>query len=164
VNLGKEVHHVPFIFGSLRLGGWGVFADVSPQPSDVGSLTDEPISSSAMNGIVLLEREIQFAAIRKSTDRFPIIPAHRTDRDGIGGLELCIVRVVSSGFHYNVDRFCAVSVIGREGEVNAVCSKKCLTYDDAKMFTSRLRKVDHDVLREVPCGGTSSRISKSCAR
>ena len=130
VNLGKEMHHVPFIFGSLRLGGWGVFADVTPQTVDVDSLTNEPISSSAMNGTVLLEREIERAATYNATARYPIIPVQQTDRDGIGGLELSIARVAAGGLRYNSDQFCAVSVVRGSGVLNMMSQSIDITSHD----------------------------------
>jgi mannose-6-phosphate isomerase-like protein (cupin superfamily) len=115
VNLSSGMHHVPFIFGSLRLGGWGVFADITPQPIEVDSLANEPVSSSSMNGTAFLEREIQSAASHESPNRYPIIRTERTDRDGIGGLELSIVRVTPGGYHYHLAQFCAVSVVRGKG-------------------------------------------------
>jgi predicted amidohydrolase len=47
-----------------------------------------------------------------------------------------VIGLIGTSWKENANAFNQVRVIGREGEVIAVCSKKCLTYDDAKMFTS----------------------------
>ena len=61
-NIGSRTHHVPFIFGSLTCGGWGVFLDVEPQPKELEQLKTVPVLSHLLNGTVLLEREIEKAA------------------------------------------------------------------------------------------------------
>ena len=110
-NIGDQTHHVPFIFGSLKCGGWGVFLDVEPQPCGIDALDSAPLHSRSLNGTVRLEREIARAAGRHGNVRYPIIPAERTDRDGVGGLELSISRVTSRGFALRTERFCAMSVV-----------------------------------------------------
>lgn len=110
-NIGSQTHHVPFIFGSLKCGGWGVFLDVEPQPRDLDQLESSPVMSHKLNGTVYLEREIARVLERYTSLRYPIIPAEKTDRDGVGGLELSIARVTSRGFELRPDRFCAVSVV-----------------------------------------------------
>jgi len=110
-NIGDQTHHVPFIFGSLKCGGWGVFLDVEPQPCGIDALDTAPLHSRSLNGTVRLESEIAKAAGRYGNVRYPIIPAERTDRDGVGGLELSISRVTSRGFAFRTERFCAMSVV-----------------------------------------------------
>ena len=114
-NLGSQAHHVPFIFGSLTCGGWGVFLDVEPQPRDLDHLQSAPVLSQKLNGTVLLEQEIARVADRYASVRYPIIDAERTDRDGTGGLELSIARVSTRGLALNPERFCAVSVVRGSG-------------------------------------------------
>lgn len=114
-NIGTQPHHVPFIFGSLTCGGWGVFLDVEPQPIALDQLQTAPVQSQKLNGTVLLEREIARAAERYSSVRYPIIAADKTDRDGVGGLELSVARVTARGFELRPDRFCAVSVVRGRG-------------------------------------------------
>ncbi|MBI3850410.1 MAG: hypothetical protein HY298_08990 [Verrucomicrobia bacterium] len=114
-NIGSQTHHVPFIFGSLTCGGWGVFLDVEPQPCELDQLEIAPLLSHKLNGTVHLEREIAKVVDRYSSVRYPIIPAERTDRDGVGGLELSIARVTARGIELRPDRFCAVSVVRGRG-------------------------------------------------
>lgn len=114
-NLGKQTHHVPFIFGSLSCGGWGVFLDVEPQPRDLADLETVSVLSQKMNGTVQLEAEVAKAASRYSSLRYVLIPADRTDRAGVGGLELSIARVTERALEFRADRFCAVSVVQGRG-------------------------------------------------
>lgn len=110
-NIGNQTHHVPFIFGSPTCGGWGVFLDVEPQPCELQQLETEPVWSDKLNGTVLLEREIAKAAASDSSVRYPIIDAEKTDRDGVGGLELSVSRISSHGSVLQPEQFCAVSVV-----------------------------------------------------
>lgn len=115
-NIGRQPHHVPFIFGSLTCGGWGVFLDVEPQPMELDRL-DTMALNHQFNGTVLLEREIEKAAEKFACVRYAIIPAERTDREGVGGLELSVARVTSRGLELRPARFCAVSVVRGRGVV-----------------------------------------------
>lgn len=114
-NLGNLQHHVPFIFGSLTCGGWGVFLDVEPQPIELERLETQRILSLKLNQTIHLERELDYAASKFSSVRYPLIPAEVTDRDGIGGLELSVARITSHGMVLLEDRFCAFSVIRGRG-------------------------------------------------
>ncbi|MFN0055488.1 MAG: hypothetical protein ACKV0T_25355 [Planctomycetales bacterium] len=116
-NIGSLPHHVPFIFGSLTTGGWGVFLDVEPQPIELERLETTTIRSHRMNHTIFLEREIHKAAEKFTSLRYPLIPAEVTDRDGVGGLELSIARVTSRGLELRPERFCAVSVVRGQGIV-----------------------------------------------
>lgn len=114
-NIGRQTHHLPFIFGSLTCGGWGVFLDVEPQPRELEQLESSRALNYKFNGTVYLEQEIARVIDRYSSVRYPIIPAERTDRNGVGGLELSIARVTSRGMELQPDRFCAVSVVRGRG-------------------------------------------------
>jgi len=116
-NIGTLRHNVPFIFGSLSCGGWGVFLDVEPQPIELERLETIPVLSRRLNGTILLEREIEKAAAKFANVRYPLIPAEVTDRDGVGGLELSIMRVTARELGLAPDRFCAVSVVRGQGTV-----------------------------------------------
>ncbi|MSR58625.1 MAG: hypothetical protein EXS05_13390 [Planctomycetaceae bacterium] len=116
-NIGSQTHNVPFIFGSLTCGGWGVFLDVEPQPIELERLETTSVFSHKMNHTVHLVREIGKAAAKFAAVRYPLIPAEATDRDGVGGLELSIARVTSRGLELRPDRFCAVSVVRGRGVV-----------------------------------------------
>jgi mannose-6-phosphate isomerase-like protein (cupin superfamily) len=116
-NIGRQRHNVPFIFGSLTCGGWGVFLDVEPQPIELDRLETTTVLSNRLNNTVLLEKEIQKAAEKFASVRYPLIPAEATDRAGVGGLELSIARVSSRGLDLRPERFCAVSVVRGSGVV-----------------------------------------------
>ncbi|MFM8285130.1 MAG: hypothetical protein ACKOGA_00195 [Planctomycetaceae bacterium] len=117
VNRGPLPHHVPFVFGSFHAGGWGVFLDVEPQPPQPGQLTPVAVTSRAMQGSILLERELDRAAQRLSAVRYPLIPARITDRHGTGGLELSVARVTPRGTTWRHEDFAAVSVVQGHGEL-----------------------------------------------
>ena len=129
-NIGHQTHHVPFIFGSLTCGGWGVFLDVEPQPLELDRLHTVPLLSRQLNGTVLLEREIEKAAEKISCVRYAIIPAEKTDCDGVGGLELSVARVTSRGLELRPERFCAVSVVRGEGVISMADEQRALAAHD----------------------------------
>jgi mannose-6-phosphate isomerase-like protein (cupin superfamily) len=114
-NIGNETHHVPFVYGSLTYGGWGVFLDVEPQPRELNDLTSTTLMSNQLNGTVQLDREIAKASGKPSSIRYPIIPAKRTDRGGVGGLELSVARITKQGLDLRPAHFCAVSVVQGRG-------------------------------------------------
>jgi len=117
VNGGALVHHVPFIYGSLKAGGWGVFLDVDARQRPLSELRAVHRESPEMNGAILLERAIDEAAALPGFQRRVLIPASATDRDGVGGLELAVARACTSGWQLPVDRFRAVSVVRGRGVV-----------------------------------------------
>ena len=117
VNRGVEIHHVPFIFGSLKYAGWGVFADVVPSPIAFDQLVETDRESWKMGSTIYLEREIRAAARSSPSRRNVLIPASVTDRDGSGGLELAVSRINRGGMPYPLDSFRIVSVVGGRGRV-----------------------------------------------
>lgn len=118
VNQPGQVHHVPFIYGSLKAGGWGVFLDVDAQSVAVDSLKRVSRDAPEMNGTVYIDREIAKAEAIDKADRRVLIPAERTNRNGCGGLELAIARVTAEEFTYPTDSFRCVSVVRGEGMVH----------------------------------------------
>ena len=62
VNTSGHDHFLPFVFGSSRLGGWGIVLDVAPQPVDMRQLPQVPADAAAMNGLVFLDREVDRTA------------------------------------------------------------------------------------------------------
>ncbi len=130
VNLSTTVHHVPFIFGSLKHGGWGVFFDVVPKPIELDQLQKVQAISRQMDRTVLLEREISTAAAKFPSVRYPIIPASVTDRDGTGGLELSVARVNERGLTLRTDHFCIVSVVQGRGVVRMASVEKTIGVHD----------------------------------
>jgi mannose-6-phosphate isomerase-like protein (cupin superfamily) len=129
-NIGNLRHNVPFIFGSLTCGGWGVFLDVEPQPIELERLETTSVRSHKLNNTILLEREIEKAAAKFSCLRYPLIPAEATDRDGVGGLELSIARVTSRGLELCPAWFCAVSVVRGQGVVAMAGEEREITVHD----------------------------------
>lgn len=117
VNHGREEHHVPFIYGSHKAGGWGVFFDVEPQKTRLEELEPAALDSPRMNGSIYLEREIASAEAASSSARRVIIPATATDRAGCGGLELGIARLTPAGLLLPVGPFRIVSVVRGAGMV-----------------------------------------------
>ncbi len=129
-NIGSQRHNVPFIFGSLTCGGWGVFLDVEPQPIELERLETTTVLSNRLNNTVLLEREIEKAAAKFACVRYPLIPAEATDRGGVGGIELSIARVTSRSLELHPDRFCAVSVVRGRGVVAMAGEEREITVHD----------------------------------
>ena len=117
VNASDQPHHVPFIFGSLKAGGWGVFLDVEPRPFQIEQLQTAELTSRAMNGSVHLEREIAAAAAEPAAARRVLIPAAATDRHGSGGLELAVARVPPAGWDVPRETYRIVSVVRGAGVV-----------------------------------------------
>jgi hypothetical protein len=117
VNQSDHVHHVPFIYGSLKAGGWGVFLDVEPQPFRWEELESVPLETPSMNGSIHLEREIAKAEELPPGERRTLIPATATDCGGCGGLELSITRIDEAGLSFASDCFRIVSVVRGAGAV-----------------------------------------------
>jgi mannose-6-phosphate isomerase-like protein (cupin superfamily) len=130
INTGSETHHVPFIFGSLGAGGWGVFLDVEPQPRPVSELRQVPRDSPAFAAMVYLEREIARAESADSTCRRTLIPPTVTARPRRGGLELLLTRVSADGFAFPTDSFRAVSVVRGQGVVNIEGAERAVAAHD----------------------------------
>lgn len=126
---GKE-HQLPFIYGSLKAGGWGVFLDVEPQPRDVKKLKRVALDSDAMNDSVHLEREIARAEALTAPRRSVIVKPEATNQHGCGGLELAVARVNSSGMRLPKSSFRIVSVVRGEGTVEMAGIEQTLTPHD----------------------------------
>jgi hypothetical protein len=116
-NVGPGVHHVPFIFGSLHEGGWGVFLDVEARPYRLEEIRRVPLQGRAMNHSVYLERELREAEARPFARRWTLLPAAATDRSGSGGLELSIARVTEYGLSLPAEGYRIVSVVRGTGTV-----------------------------------------------
>ncbi len=123
-------HHVPFIFGSLTRGGWGVFLDVEPQPLPLERLELVPLLNQRLNGSIHLEREIDLAAAKVTSVRYPLIPARLTDQNGTGGLELSVARIAARGLELRNTRFCAVSVVRGMGIVTIAGEERAVARHD----------------------------------
>ena len=118
VNTTDAIHHVPFIFGSLRHAGWGVFLDVEPSGQPVSALQPTPRDSPAFSQMVYLEREISRAAQLSACWRKTLIPYTVTHRGGSGGLELCLTRANRNGFTYPQEAFRALSISRGTAEID----------------------------------------------
>ncbi|MEI6715274.1 MAG: hypothetical protein WCO60_16065 [Verrucomicrobiota bacterium] len=116
-NIGTLTHHVPFIFGSTSLGGWGVFLDVDARPTQPQDLNDLPVTAPELNSTVFLEREIEKAAQESTTHRRAIIPAARTAQNGADGIELSVARVADGPLVLESSSFRAVSVVRGHGRL-----------------------------------------------
>ncbi len=116
-NASDMSHHVPFIFGSMKHGGWGVFLDVESQLADLADLTVVRRDRAPFNQMIHLEREIAAAARTGTARRWTLIPATVTDRDNSGGLELSITRVTPRPFRLAADTFLAASIVRGSGTV-----------------------------------------------
>ncbi|MEO6434550.1 MAG: hypothetical protein ABIP55_02160 [Tepidisphaeraceae bacterium] len=114
-NDSEMSHHIPFIFGSLKHGGWGVFLDVESQLADLADLTVVQRDRASFNQMIHLEREIAAAARTGTARRWTLIPATVTDRDNSGGLELSITRVTPRPFRLAADTFLAASIVRGSG-------------------------------------------------
>ncbi|MCH2124951.1 MAG: hypothetical protein MK165_09165 [Pirellulaceae bacterium] len=131
VNTGEDAHHVPFIFGSLMHGGWGVFLDVEAQTTPVEEATTLVDRETTHFGqMVFLEREIEKVAKMTSAWRRVLIPASVTNRQGSGGLELSLTRINPTGFSYQVDDFRIVSIVRGEGTVTIEDVERAVTAHD----------------------------------
>jgi hypothetical protein len=117
VNTSDAIHHVPFIFGSLKHGGWGVFLDVEPQPRPVEELTLMERDSVPFSQMVYLERQIARAEAMASVWRTTLIPHRVTSRKGTGGLELCLTRINPAGYSFPADEYRIISVVRGQGTV-----------------------------------------------
>jgi mannose-6-phosphate isomerase-like protein (cupin superfamily) len=93
INRARHQHRLPFIFGSRRLGGWGIIPDVNPQPIEASDLKSVSVESKEMNGTVLLDREIAAAAKASGNSRRTLISGERTFSPLAGGISLSISRV-----------------------------------------------------------------------
>lgn len=111
VNTSEEVHHVPFIFGSLVHSGWGVFLDVQPSDRPVDTLRLVSRDSPQFSQMAYLERDIEQASRLGASLRRILIPYTVTHRGRSGGLELGLTRVNATGYQFPVGDFRAVSTV-----------------------------------------------------
>ena len=117
INRSHHEHRLPFIFGSRRLGGWGIIPDVNPRPIPDSELILVDVSAKEMNGTVLVDREIEAAAKSSGMIRRTLLSPERTFTPATGGLSLSIAGVGENGLTYDSDRFQIVSVARGRGKV-----------------------------------------------
>jgi len=117
LNVSGHEHFLPFIYGSWRLGGWGVVPDVEPRPVETAGLDAVSPDDPSMNGLVRLDREIERAAASSAEARKPLITAGAADRPDSGGLVLSIARAAPAGLDYAPGPFRIVGVARGRGRV-----------------------------------------------
>jgi mannose-6-phosphate isomerase-like protein (cupin superfamily) len=110
VNDAGHDHLLPFIFGSRRLGGWGIVPDVEPQPMEIGKLQPVDVLSKEMNGTILLDRELERAVDSKGTSRRTLISAEQTHTSRSGGISLSVAKIGTEPVTYAPERFQIISV------------------------------------------------------
>jgi hypothetical protein len=131
VNASERVHHLPFLFGSVRRGGWGIFFDVTPDPIDLDKLQAVERTSGQLNNPVMIEREIRRMTEVPLARRVCILPATRTSRDGNGGLALHLARAPKGKpMTLAGDRFLAVSVVHGEGRLRMAGQEATIRHHD----------------------------------
>ena len=130
VNTSGQVHHVPFIFGSLKQSGWGVFLDVEAQPLEVDELRTVQRDDWRMGATAYLQRQIDASAKLTASTRRVIVPATAMDRNGSGGLELAVSRINASGMNFATDSFRIVSVVSGRGQIRIGPAQTPITAHD----------------------------------
>ncbi len=116
-NTSGKPHYLPFVFGSIRMAGWGVFLDVEAQPIELEELTLVERSGRCLNGLVYLDREIERAARLPGNARWPLVKPEATFQAESGALVLSISRVGSGGMTLPGESFRIVSVVRGQGAV-----------------------------------------------
>ncbi len=148
VNTSDQAHHVPFIFGSLKHGGWGVYLDVEAQSGSVEDLRLVPRDSAAFGQMIYLEREIDNAARMVSRFRKTLIPHSVTNRSGSGGLELNLTRVNPSGFSFPLDDFRAVSIARGCGRLHIAGVERDVSSHDHFGIPAEMNATIHQIGNE----------------
>ncbi len=120
-NTSGEDHVVPFVFGSMQAGGWGVFFDVEARPGEQQKRKQAPLESEAMNQSVLLERAIREIQHSSAWKREVLIPAHRAGSRAIGGLELAITHGGPDSCEIDSEHYRIISL--RSGRVRVQIGK-----------------------------------------
>lgn len=110
LNTSGEDHVVPFVFGSFKLSGWGVFFDVEPQSVQPTKRKAEPLESPAMNHSVFLQRAIQQMKGGRGFLRQVLVPAARAGSNEIGGLELALTRAGNEALEMSSHHYRIISV------------------------------------------------------
>ena len=117
INRARHEHRLPFIFGSRRLGGWGIIPDVNPQPIEAVELKSVSVEAKEMNGTVMLDREIAAAAKSTGNTRRALISGERTFSPLAGGISLSISRIAGGEMIFGPAQYQIVSVVRGQGKV-----------------------------------------------
>ncbi len=130
VNTSEQPHHVPFIFGSLDHGGWGVFLDVEARSEPVATLKSVPRDGPEFSDMIYLEQELDRLATPGDTARDVLIAYQATDRDGTGGLELAASRVGPQRLVFDDARYRIVSIARGSGRVRIAGLERSVAQHD----------------------------------
>ena len=109
-KMSAEEHLLPYVFGSLSLGGWGVFFDVEPVSASPSELIEVPLESEEMNNSLLLDKKIASLAQWSDTRREVLIPASSTGSVATGGLELGLAQIKNKALSLTSKDFRIVSI------------------------------------------------------
>ena len=116
-NRSGHDHILPFVFGSLALGGWGIFFDVEPRGESTGTLCTRELGTLDMNHSVWLDRVIERIERADNNAREIVVSAIRTSTPETGGLELSAARIGKDGAEMTCSSFRIVSVVKGKGKV-----------------------------------------------
>jgi len=108
-NTSGHDHVVPFVFGSLQMGGWGAFLDVEPRPPEADFIK-RPLRSGEMNHSVFLEQELHRLAAKAAGVREVIISCEQSGSAETGGLELAATNAGGSPIELSADYYRIISV------------------------------------------------------
>jgi hypothetical protein len=117
LNASEHGHVVPFVFGSLKRGGWGIYFDVEPRPGEEAKRERQPLESQAMNQSVFLERAIQQSKGGIGYLREVLVPARRAGSPETGGLELALTRMYRDAIKLDSLHYRIVSVRSGKGRI-----------------------------------------------
>ncbi|MBV9678370.1 MAG: hypothetical protein JO185_18685, partial [Acidobacteriaceae bacterium] len=116
-NRSGHDHILPFVFGSLSLGGWGIFFDVEPRQEPTGTPCMRELGAPDMNGSVWLDRAVERIERADNNTREIVVSATRTSTTETGGLELSAARVGEDGVEMTCSSFRIVSVVKGKGKI-----------------------------------------------
>jgi len=116
LNTSGQDHVLPFIFGSLVMGGWGLFFDVEPRTEEVRR-GQQSLDSAGMNHSIFLERRIREMNTCANPQRQILISPERAGSAEVGGLELAVSRTGEGGVDLYSCYYRIVSVQQGKGRV-----------------------------------------------
>ena len=117
LNTSGHDHVLPFVFGSLKMAGWGIFFDVEPRPIHQTKRKEERLDSAAMNHSVFLDRAINKMKAGEGEAHEVLVSGERAGSAEIGGLELSLSRAAPSGTNLSAPHYRIVSVRSGRGKI-----------------------------------------------
>jgi hypothetical protein len=130
LNTSGEDHVLPFVFGSLGAGGWGVFFDVEARPGEKAEREEKLLESAEMNQSVFLERAIQRMKAAGGPMREVLVPAHRAGSAETGGLELAITCGAQDSIELLSANYRIVSVQSGQARVQVGNAEATISHHD----------------------------------